>query len=105
MLRFTRALAFFILFGALMGGTVQAQTKTPPAPSVVKLNAVNGSTVLTDAATGLTLYVYDADTTPGKSACNGACATNWPPLAATAAAKPVGDFTIITRDDGSLQWA
>lgn len=105
MLEFTRALAIFILFGALLGGVVQAQTKTPPAPSAVKLTTVNGSTTITDAASGLTLYVFDGDTTPGKSACNGACATNWPPLAATAGAKPVGDFTIITRDDGSMQWA
>ena len=59
--------------------------------------------VLTNDA-GMTLYVFDKDT-GGKSACTGPCAGNWPPLTATASAMPMGDFTIITRDDGTKQWA
>ena len=58
--------------------------------------------VFTNAA-GMTVYTFDKDAA-GKSACNGACATNWPPLPAAAAAKPVGDLTVITRDDGTRQW-
>jgi predicted lipoprotein with Yx(FWY)xxD motif len=53
---------------------------------------------------GMSLYTFDKDA-GGKSACNGPCATNWPPLAAAADAKPEGDWTVITRDDGSRQWA
>ncbi len=53
---------------------------------------------------GMTLYVFDKDS-GGKSTCNGPCATNWPALMATASSKPVDDYTIITRDDGSKQWA
>lgn len=53
---------------------------------------------------GMTLYVFDKDS-GGKSACNGPCAGNWPPLLATASAKPMGDYSIISRDDGSKQWA
>lgn len=61
--------------------------------------------VLTDPA-GMTLYVFDKDTAgSGKSACNGDCAKNWPPLAASAADQASGEFSIITRDDGSKQWA
>ena len=61
--------------------------------------------VLTNSA-GMTLYTFDKDTTgSGKSTCNGPCATNWPPLLATADAKPSGDYTIIMRDDGAKQWA
>ena len=41
----------------------------------------------------------------GKSNCNGPCATNWPPMMASADAKDMGAFTVITRDDGSKQWA
>jgi predicted lipoprotein with Yx(FWY)xxD motif len=52
----------------------------------------------------MTLYTYAKDPA-GKSACVGPCAKNWPPLAATASDRPTGDYTIITRDDGSLQWA
>lgn len=59
--------------------------------------------VLTDQK-GMTLYVFDKDS-GGKSACNGQCATNWPPLMASAEAKPAGDYTVIARDDGSKQWA
>jgi predicted lipoprotein with Yx(FWY)xxD motif len=53
---------------------------------------------------GMTLYIFDKDSS-GKSACNGPCTGNWPPLMAVASAKPMGDYTIITRDDASKQWA
>ena len=57
-------------------------------------------------AGGMTLYTFDKDVVgSGKSVCNGPCATNWPPLAATATDKAAGDYTIVTRDDGSKQWA
>jgi predicted lipoprotein with Yx(FWY)xxD motif len=59
--------------------------------------------VLTDAK-GMTLYTFDKDMS-GKSACNGPCAGNWPPLTAAADAKPAADYTIVARDDGSKQWA
>ncbi|MBY4594544.1 COG4315 family predicted lipoprotein [Ottowia caeni] len=54
----------------------------------------------------MTLYVFDRDTAgSGKSVCNGGCATNWPPLAAPSGAAAMGDWGIVTRDDGSKQWA
>ncbi len=55
---------------------------------------------------GMTLYTFDKDAAgSGKSACNGPCAANWPPLAADSYAKASGEFSVITRDDGSRQWA
>lgn len=61
--------------------------------------------VLVDSA-GMTLYTFDKDPAgSGKSVCNDKCAVNWPPLKASAEDKPRGDYTIITRDDGSKQWA
>ena len=54
-------------------------------------------------AKGMTLYTFDKDAA-GKSACNGPCATNWPPLAATSMTAPA-DWSVVTRDDGSKQWA
>lgn len=55
---------------------------------------------------GMTLYTFDNDPAgAGKSACNGPCAANWPPLTAASDAKPSGDYMIITRDDGAKQWA
>ncbi|ODT08404.1 MAG: hypothetical protein ABS58_02620 [Mesorhizobium sp. SCN 65-20] len=59
--------------------------------------------VYTDAK-GMTLYTYDKDSA-GKSACNGDCAKNWPPLMAAADAKDEGEWTVVTRDDGSKMWA
>lgn len=53
---------------------------------------------------GMTLYTFDKDES-GKSNCNGDCAKAWPPAMAMESDKPVGDLTIIKRDDGTLQWA
>ncbi|MGE0258249.1 MAG: hypothetical protein AB7H71_07450 [Alphaproteobacteria bacterium] len=58
---------------------------------------------LTDAK-GMTLYTFDKDSA-GKSACNGKCAENWPPLMADSAAAPPAGYSVITRDDGQKQWA
>jgi predicted lipoprotein with Yx(FWY)xxD motif len=52
----------------------------------------------------MTLYTFAKDS-DDKSACNGPCATNWPVLKAEASDKPGEGYTIITRDDGSKQWA
>jgi predicted lipoprotein with Yx(FWY)xxD motif len=59
--------------------------------------------VLTDEH-GMTLYTFAKDS-KGKSACTGGCATNWPPLMASGMAEATGQYTILTRDDGSKQWA
>ena len=54
---------------------------------------------------GMTLYSFDRDEgTPGKSSCDADCAAVWPPLKAPAGAKPAGDWSVIQRDDRSLQW-
>lgn len=53
---------------------------------------------------GMTLYVFAKDS-EGKSACNGPCATNWPPLKVMEGDAASGDYTAVARDDGSKQWA
>ena len=53
---------------------------------------------------GMTLYTFDKDA-DGKSMCNADCAKNWPPLMAAAGDKSMGDWTVIKRDDGKMQWA
>jgi predicted lipoprotein with Yx(FWY)xxD motif len=70
-----------------------------PAPAKV----ADGMWVNVD---GRTLYTFDRDTAgSGKSACNGPCAANWPPLMVSSDAKTGGDWTVVTRDDGGRQWA
>lgn len=67
--------------------------------------AATANGALTDAA-GRTLYTFDRDTAgSGKSACNGPCIGLWPAFTASGDAKATGDYTIVTRDDGSRQWA
>lgn len=69
------------------------------APAMMK----NGMLV---NAKGMTLYTFDRDVAgSGKSVCNGDCAIKWPAVMATDTDKPVGDFTVITRDNGKKQWA
>ncbi|MDY7510958.1 COG4315 family predicted lipoprotein [Ralstonia sp. L16] len=90
-------LAAFGLAGCSGMGMGMGGSSTPSAVKVT-----NGT--LTDQH-GMALYTFDRDAMAGKSACNGKCAENWPPLAANDADKPSGDYTIITRDDGKKQWA
>jgi len=74
-----------------------------PAHAQAPLKTENG--ILVDQA-GMTVYTFDKDEAgSGKSACNGGCATAWPPVAAQADAKPEGKYGIVTRDDGSKQWS
>ncbi len=35
----------------------------------------------------------------------GECAVHWPPVKAAADAKATGGLTVITRGDGTMQWA
>jgi predicted lipoprotein with Yx(FWY)xxD motif len=69
-------------------------------PSDVKISGG----MLTDSK-GMTLYGFDKDTVPGKSACNSQCLTTWPALPVTSGTMAMGDWTIIDRDDGVKQWA
>ena len=87
-----------LLTAALLAGCSSMDGAAPPPTKVT-------DGVLTNIA-GMTLYTFDKDAAgSGKSECNGPCATNWPPLLAAADAKPGGDYTIITRNDGARQWA
>jgi len=91
MFKTSLAAGIVILFAASAGAA-----GTPAAP-------MNG--VLATSA-GATVYTFDKDTVgSGKSACNGPCAQLWPPVAAEASDSAAGDWSIVTRDDGSKQWA
>ncbi len=90
----TRQICLALLTSAtLITGFAQAQS----APKVADGILVSD--------TGMTLYSFDKDVAgSGKSACNGPCATNWPPLAAPAK-MPSGKYSVVTREDGSSQLA
>lgn len=83
--------------GALLAALAGAALAAPPG-----VTTKDGAFIAPD---GKPLYTYARDVEPGKSVCNGGCATAWPPLAAAADAKADGDWTVVTRDDGSTMWA
>ena len=91
----TRTLACVTLLSAALAACSSYATR----PAMVSEGMLTGSN-------GMTLYTFDRDAVgSGKSVCNGPCATNWPPLMAKAGDMTSGDYSIITRDDGSKQWA
>jgi predicted lipoprotein with Yx(FWY)xxD motif len=55
-------------------------------------------------AKGMTLYTFEKDFV-GKSNCNDKCATAWPPFQSAGDGPAAGDWTLISRNDGSRQWA
>jgi predicted lipoprotein with Yx(FWY)xxD motif len=73
------------------------------AASPTRTATTSKGPTLTDSR-GMSLYTFDKDS-DGKSACNGPCVANWPVLKAEASDQPGDGYTIITRDDGSKQWA
>jgi len=79
----------------------------PTASAQAAAPAATGETAKGPAlvdAKGMTLYTFDKDAA-GKSMCNGRCAENWPPLTASSGSAASGDWTTVTRDDGTTQWA
>ena len=70
------------IFAAAIAGTMLSLGATFALAQMAepaKVADTSKGKVLVDAK-GMTLYTFDRDTTPNKSACNGQCATNWPPL-------------------------
>jgi predicted lipoprotein with Yx(FWY)xxD motif len=84
---------------ALLAGAASClQAAEPP-----KVAQTSKGPALTDAK-GMTLYTFDKDS-DGKSACNGKCAENWPPLMADQNASAPAGYSVVTRDGGGKQWA
>jgi predicted lipoprotein with Yx(FWY)xxD motif len=95
-----------ILLGTCLAGNAMAQTmgnNMGQMPSPAKTTTTDKGNTLVNAR-GMTLYTYDKDTA-GQSSCNAACAKNWPPFLAPASATASGDWSTITRNNGSKQWA
>src|SRR5262249_46245610 len=85
----------------------------------------NGSIVVFTTANGMTLYARDkyqyapgsfhADDGStsnvgygreiGTAACVGGCSSDWVPFKASADAQPSGYWRVLTRADGTRQWA
>ena len=91
-----------------VGITLTGQGGAAGKDGITRVGGVNryvGAPTVYSDAKGMTLYTYDKDTEVGNSACVGDCLKAWPAAVAPADAKPAGDWTVITRDDGTKQWA
>jgi len=95
----------------LSAGETLAHSEEPtPVPKMdatqmpVKVTQSRKGIIFIDSK-GMTLYYFDRDTSGNKSTCEDKCAERWKPLAAPADAEAKGDFTVITRSDGSKMWA
>jgi predicted lipoprotein with Yx(FWY)xxD motif len=101
--RFKASVAVAVAVAAVAAaGRLSAQENQMPAGVQVQKSSA-GTMVLANAK-GMTLYTFAKDM-KDMSHCSGPCAQNWPPLAAPADAKPVGSWTIVTRDDKTRQWS
>lgn len=90
-----------LVSGSLLAASLVGGLLSGPAAMAADVPAKMEHGILV-GPNGMTLYVFDKDA-GGKSMCNGKCAENWPPLMAQGDAS--GDFSVITRDDGSKQYA
>ena len=97
----------FALVGLMLTGGAIAQTSLPGATATT----AKGTAFI--GPNDMTLYTSTKDSA-GKSTCNGACAANWRPFTpSSASAAPsagssavnAADWSVITRDDGTNQWA
>ena len=82
-----------------------AQTmKLPDAVDARLIKAVQ-SVALTDAD-GFTIYSLDPKAQLDQSGCVTAdCTVRWKPVLAPALASTFGEFSVVSRPDGSVQWA
>lgn len=111
------ALAVCLIFAPVVTAVA-----APPAPirlaypgDVTLYKDASGQYVYKSYPTLLSLFVYDKDR-PGKSTCNEGCDTAWLPLSVSPRETVIsarearrkgqlGDWAIIHRKDGTLQWA
>src|SRR5579859_7208585 len=92
-----------LFLGALAGALGLALAGQAQDNGPAKVGQTSAGPALTDPG-GMTLYAYSRDMA-GYSNCNDACSEAWPPFLAGADAKGAGDWTLVHRDDGKLQWA
>ncbi|MCM5558532.1 hypothetical protein [Pleomorphomonas sp. JP5] len=90
------------LLAGLATATVPAFAEDYASGAIKTMDTAKGE-VLTDAK-GMSLYTFDKDAA-GVSNCYGDCAVKWPPVTAAAGAMADDEFSLVTRKDGSQQWA
>lgn len=97
-----------IAISAALAGAAMAADRPlneMPYPGVIALSETSpGKWTYRSFPALLPLYIFNGEP-PGRSTCDKVCIQVWPIIRADARDKPTGDWTIIKRDDGLLQWA
>jgi predicted lipoprotein with Yx(FWY)xxD motif len=101
-------LAVVLALGSVASPSATTATRAQEAADVAVADGGSLGQILVDRD-GFTLYSFTRDE-PGKSNCSGGCAMTWPPATTTNASVNApeaikGDFSLIARDDGSMQIA
>jgi predicted lipoprotein with Yx(FWY)xxD motif len=91
------------------GGSAAAESPGAGTAATISVGSASGvGKVLVDSK-GMTLYYFEKDQKgSGKSQCEGACASAWPPLTTSGAPEPMSGVNssmlgTIERTDGSMQ--
>jgi predicted lipoprotein with Yx(FWY)xxD motif len=74
-----------------------------PVPGEVSL-VEDGGKWQFESEFGHAFYTYDKDSKT-HSACDSKCAETWAPVRAHDKATPMGDWTLVDRGGGYMQWA
>jgi predicted lipoprotein with Yx(FWY)xxD motif len=72
------AVALVLVLGAT-GAVAAMAASAPTKPATIKTRSASKLGKILVNGNSQTLYLFEKDKN-GKSACSGACATNWPPL-------------------------
>jgi predicted lipoprotein with Yx(FWY)xxD motif len=87
-----------------MNKLILATLATAFAANVAIAQPVTEANGILADASGRTLYTFDKDAS-NKSNCNDGCAATWPPFLVKEGDRTPANFSVITRDDGTRQWA
>jgi predicted lipoprotein with Yx(FWY)xxD motif len=84
--------------------TQTSQASAASAPRYVFMRTNTSAGTIISNTDGMALYTYDKDPA-GQSTCYGECAKYMHPYLVNGTYKPWGKMSIITRSDGTQQWA
>ncbi len=107
MFRLMAAAVLLLSSAAIANGHKSPEPPPPPKQDTtvpIKVLQTKRGRILTNSR-GMTLYYFDRDNSGNKSNCDGECTAKWIPLAASADAQAIGDYTVIIRSDKSRMWA
>ena len=103
-MKFALVVTAALLAGAYAPAFAAQALPTPPTPVAVSVVTQDDGKYSFQVDSGHFIYSSDKDQ-PNKSNCTGPCALEFVPVEAPDDAKPFADWTVVTRDDKTRQWA